>query len=261
MVLRAMPLTDKLHLMTSAPAPASARPGGRAVNELRPVCFTPGFIRNADGSVLVEAAGTRIICTASIEEKVPRWMDGSGRGWVTAEYSMLPASTGQRKRRDRGGKVDGRSVEIQRLIGRSLRAVVDLDALGERMVTIDCDVIDADGGTRCASICGGWVALSLALAPLVADGRLATNPVVDIVSAVSVGVIDGNPRLDLEYTEDSTADVDMNLVMTGSGELVEVQASAEGATFPRAQLDELLDLATHGCNQLADLQRAAVEHG
>ncbi len=244
----------------TTPAPAThIRPDGRAADELRPISFTPDFLRNADGSVLVEAAGTRIICTASIEEKVPRWMEGNGSGWVTAEYAMLPASTGQRKRRDRSGKVDGRSVEIQRLIGRSLRAVVDFAALGERMVTIDCDVIDADGGTRCASICGGWVALKLALAPLLADGRLERDPVVDVVSAVSVGVIDGTPRLDLEYTEDSRADVDMNLVITGRGELVEVQASAEGATFPRTQFNELLDLATLGCSRIADVQRAAAD--
>jgi ribonuclease PH len=242
--------------MTYAPTPTYDRPGGRAADELRPVTFTPGFIRNAHGSVLVEMAGTRIICTATVQEKVPRWMEGSGTGWVTAEYSMLPASTGQRKQRDRGGKVDGRSVEIQRLIGRSLRAVVDFAALGERMVTVDCDVIDADGGTRCASICGGWVALKLALDPLVADGLVREDPLTDVVSAVSVGVVSGMPRLDLEYVEDAAADVDMNLVITGRGELVEVQASAEGATFPRAQFDELLDLATGGCSRIAELQQA-----
>lgn len=235
------------------------RPGARAQDQIRQVSFTPGFQHNADGSVLVEVGGTRILCAASIEESVPRWREESGKGWVTAEYAMLPASTGDRKRRDgRNGRVDGRSMEIQRLIGRSLRAVTDMKALGQRSVTVDCDVLDADGGTRCASICGGWVALHLALSKLVEKGALPQVPLTDAVSAVSVGIVDGTPVLDLEYIEDSRADVDMNVVATGSGQLVEVQASAEGATFSREELDTLLDLALDGCQRLATLQRSAV---
>jgi ribonuclease PH len=236
----------------------TARPNGRATGALRPTTITPGFLVHADASALIEVGNTRIICTASVEENVPRWMEGRGEGWVTAEYSMLPASTGQRRNRDgRKGRTDGRSVEIQRLIGRSLRAVVDRSALGVRMITVDCDVIDADGGTRCASICGGYVALHLALAQLVARGELDRMPLTDTVAAVSCGIIGGETRLDLEYVEDSRADVDMNVVMTGSGKLVEAQASAEGATFSREQLDEMLDLAGSGCSELRALQLAA----
>ncbi|MBC7645433.1 MAG: ribonuclease PH [Thermoleophilia bacterium] len=249
--------------MTKAATPqalAPVRPAGRPIDALREVRFTPDFLLNADGSVLIEMGGTRLICTASIESRVPKWMEGNGRGWVTAEYAMLPPSTGGRKARDgRKGRTDGRSVEIQRLIGRSLRAVVDLDALGERSITVDCDAIDADGGTRCAAICGGYVALYRALAPLVDDGTIAAMPLTEIVSAVSVGIIGGEPRLDLEYVEDSRADVDMNLVVTESGQLVEVQASAEGATYSRSELDQMMELALAGCRELSDLQRAACE--
>ncbi len=222
---------------------------------MRALTMTPGFIRNADGSVLVEMGGTRLICTASIENSVPRWMEGRGEGWVSAEYAMLPASTGRRKQRDgKRGKVDGRSVEIQRLIGRSLRAIVDRSALGERSVAVDCDVIDADGGTRCAAITGAWVALNLALARLVEAGDLAAMPLSDSVAAISVGIVDGVPLLDLAYSEDSRADVDMNVVATGAGRLVEVQASAEQDTFDRELLDRMLDLALSGCADLRATQ-------
>lgn len=237
---------------------APERPHGRSVDALRPVRFTPDFLRHADSSVLVEFGDTRLICTASVEERVPRWMEELGTGWVTAEYAMLPASTGRRKERDgKRGRTDGRSVEIQRLIGRSLRAVVDRAALGPRTITVDCDVIDADGGTRCAAICGGYVALHRALAGLVERGVLGSVPLLDSVAAVSVGVIGGEARLDLEYVEDSVADVDMNVVATGRGQLIEVQASAEGATYTRAELDTLLDLAVAGCGELRHLQEAA----
>jgi ribonuclease PH len=235
--------------------PTAARLDVRSTADLRPFSMTPGFIRNADGSVLVECGGTRLICTASIADDVPRWLAGTGSGWVTAEYAMLPASTGQRKPRDgKRGRVDGRSVEIQRLIGRSLRAVVDLQALGERSVTVDCDVIDADGGTRCAAITGGWVALHLALQRLVDAGELAAMPLTDSVAAISVGIVDGTPMLDLAYSEDSRADVDMNVVATGAGRLVEVQASAEQDTFDRPLLDTMLDLALAGCDELRAIQ-------
>jgi ribonuclease PH len=241
---------------------APERPNGRAVLETRPVRFTPNFTRNADGSVLVEFGGTRVICTASVDENVPRWMADSGLGWVTAEYSMMPASTGQRSRRDsRSGKTDGRTVEIQRLIGRSLRAVVDRAALGTRTITVDCDVLDADGGTRCAAICGGWVALKLATDRLVAAGTIERSPLTDVVSAVSVGIVGGELRVDLEYVEDSVADVDMNLVVTGAGQLVEAQASAEGDTFTRSQLDAMLNAATAACERVATLQHEAAAAG
>jgi ribonuclease PH len=246
-------------LTQDVPVPVE-RPANRDASDLREVRFTPDFLRNADGSVLVEMGNTRLICTASIDDSVPRWMEATGLGWVTAEYAMLPASTGQRKARDgRKGRTDGRSVEIQRLIGRSLRAVVDRAALGPRSVTVDCDVIDADGGTRCAAICGGYVALYRALNTLVEAGELPAIPLRDVVTAVSVGIIAGEPRLDLEYVEDSVADVDMNVVATGGGQLIEVQASAEGATYSREELDTMLDLALRGCGQLADLQQAACE--
>lgn len=235
------------------------RPKGRAHDALRPMRFTPGFTRNAYTSVLVECGSTRILCAASVEEQVPRWMQGKGRGWVTAEYDMLPAATGERRRRDsRKGKLDGRTIEISRLIGRSLRAVVDMESLGERLITIDCDVIDADGGTRCAAISGGFVALQMACHRLAEEGLIDESPIVDTVAAVSVGMLGGEARLDLEYVEDSTADVDMNLVATGTGQLVEVQSSAEGATFSRAQLDAMIDLGLAGCEQIRVLQHAAI---
>jgi ribonuclease PH len=222
--------------------------------------FTPNYTRNAYASVLVECGNTRVLCAASVEESVPRWMAGRGSGWVTAEYDMLPAATGERRRRDsRKGKLDGRTIEISRLIGRSLRAIVDNDALGERLVTIDCDVLDADGGTRCAAISGGYVALRMACDRLLADGLVERIPLTDSVAAVSIGMLGGEPRLDLEYVEDSTADVDMNLVATGSGRLIEVQSSAEGFTFSRAELDAMLDLGLAGCEQIRGLQDAALD--
>jgi ribonuclease PH len=244
--------------MTATDTAIQARADGRAVDELRAITFTPDFLRNADASVLVEMGNTRILCAASVEESVRRWMEGRGEGWVTAEYAMLPASTGQRKRRDgRKGQTDGRSVEIQRLIGRSLRAVVDRGALGARSITVDCDVIDADGGTRCASICGGWVVMAMAVNNLMERGAIETNPIRDIVSAVSVGVVDGVPVLDLPYVEDSRADTDMNLILTGAGQFVELQATAEGNTFSNDELARLIELGRIGCHELAQAQIAA----
>jgi ribonuclease PH len=235
------------------------RPAGRAADELRPVTIEPGFVRTATGSALISCGGTRVICTASVQESVPRWMAGSGRGWMTAEYGMLPASTGDRKQRDISkGKLDGRSVEIQRLIGRSLRGVADLDALGERTIYVDCDVLEADGGTRCASITGGYVALALACQRLQDDGKLARSPLTGSVAAVSCGVVDGVPLLDLDYPEDSSAEVDANVVMTGDGGLVEVQATAERTPLSRAHLDVLLQLAQHGIEGLRAAQEAAL---
>lgn len=247
-----------MSVQTEPTAAPVVRPDGRTHASLRPTSFTVDFARNAYASVLVEVGATRILCTASVEEHVPKWMSGQGRGWVTAEYDMLPASTGERRRRDaRTGKLDGRTIEISRLIGRSLRAIVDRDALGERIVTVDCDVIDADGGTRCAAISGGYVALHRACARLVESGAIARMPLTDTVAAVSIGMLGGDPRLDLEYVEDSTADVDMNLVATGSGQLVEVQSSAEGATFSRVELDAMIDLGLAGCEEIRALQLEA----
>jgi ribonuclease PH len=232
---------------------------GRAADELRPVTIEPGFVRTATGSALISCGETRVICTASVQESVPRWMQGRGTGWVTAEYGMLPASTGDRKQRDVSkGRPDGRTVEIQRLIGRSLRGVVDFAALGERTVYIDCDVLQADGGTRCASITGGFVALDLAFRRLVAEGKLAAAPLTGTLAAVSCGVVDGVPLLDLDYPEDSSAEVDANVVMTGDGGLVEVQATAERTPLSRAHLDELLALAQSGIEALREAQAAAV---
>jgi ribonuclease PH len=234
------------------------RHDGRAPNELRPISITSGFVRSATGSALIEAGGTRVICTASAVEDVPRWLAGKGRGWVTAEYGMLPASTGERKQRDVSrGRPDGRTVEIQRLIGRSIRGVVDFEALGERTVYIDCDVLEADGGTRCAAITGGFVALKLALDRLVEEGKLPRVPLNGSVAAVSCGVVDGRALLDLDYVEDSSAEVDANVVMTGDGGLVEVQATAERTPLSRASLDELLALAAAGIERLRDAQAAA----
>jgi ribonuclease PH len=235
------------------------RADGRGPAQLRPLEILPGFVETAHGSALISVGRTRVICTASIEEAVPPWMRGTGRGWATAEYGMLPGSTGQRKPRDVAkGRPDGRTTEIQRLIGRSLRAVVDLEALGERTVWLDCDVLQADGGTRCASICGAWVALHRALARLVEAGALTGLPLGDSVAAISVGMVDGAALLDLDYSEDSRAESDMNVVMTGSGRLVEVQATAEGQTFSRDELDALLDLAQSGVRELTAAQLAAV---
>jgi ribonuclease PH len=232
---------------------------GRAPDQLRPITIEPGFVRTATGSALISMGETRVICTASAQESVPRWLAGSGRGWVTAEYGMLPASTGERKQRDISkGRLDGRSVEIQRLIGRSLRGIVDLSALGERSVYVDCDVLQADGGTRCASITGGFVALTLACERLIEQGALERSPLTGTVAAVSCGIVDGVPLLDLDYPEDSAAEVDANVVMTGEGGLVEVQATAERTPLSRAHLDELLALAATGIEALKTAQEEAV---
>jgi len=234
------------------------RADGRRADEIRPLTFDVDFISSATGSVLVTAGATRVICTAMVEESVPGWMRGQGSGWITAEYGMLPGSTNTRKQRDAArGRLDGRTVEIQRLIGRSLRAVVDRSRLGERTVWVDCDVIQADGGTRCAAISGGYVAVHRALARLVTDGRLEELPLSDTVSAVSVGVIDGTPLLDLPYAEDVRAETDMNVVMTGDGRFVEVQGTAEGAPFGRGDLDALLALAEYGIREIRALQLRA----
>ena len=235
------------------------RNDGRAPDDLREINFVTDFVRTATGSALIEAGGTRVICTASVDEDVPRWMAGQGRGWVTAEYAMLPASTGERKRRDISkGRPDGRSVEIQRLIGRSLRGVIDFKALGERTVWIDCDVLEADGGTRCAAITGGYVALELAMRRLISEGKLAELPLTQSVAAVSCGIVGGRALLDLDYSEDSTAEVDANVVMTGDDGLVEVQATAERTPLSRASLDELLALAASGIERLRAAQQEAV---
>jgi ribonuclease PH len=237
----------------------SDRSYGRTAGEMRPITIEPGFVRTASGSALISVGETRVICTASVQESVPRWMAGRGRGWVTAEYGMLPASTGDRKQRDiTKGRADGRSVEIQRLIGRSLRGVIDFEALGERTIYIDCDVLQADGGTRCASITGGMVALELATAKLIRDGLLSSSPLTGSVAAVSSGVVGGVPLLDLDYLEDSSAEVDANVVMTGDGGLVEVQATAERTPLSRAHLDDLLVLAEAGIGVLRVAQQAAV---
>jgi ribonuclease PH len=239
-----------------------SRPDGRRADELRPVGLTPGFVRSATGSVLIEQGDTRVICTASAVDSVPRWMAGQGRGWVTAEYGMLPASTGERKQRDvTKGRPDGRTVEIQRLIGRAIRGVVDFDALGERTIWVDCDVLEADAGTRCASITGGYVALALAVERLIEQGDLPASPLTQSVAAISCGIVDGEPRLDLDYLEDSAAEVDMNVVMTGDGGLVEVQATAERTPLSRAHLDELLLLAGAGIESLQAAQAEAIAAG
>ena len=235
-----------------------SRVDGRGPADLRPISIEPDFIPSASGSTLFSIGSTRLICTAMVEESVPPWMRGRGTGWVTSEYGMLPGSTSERKSRDSSrGRVDGRTVEIQRLIGRSLRSVVDFKALGERTVWIDCDVIQADGGTRCAAICGGYVAMHSALARLVKRGAIPRIPMRDTVAAVSVGIIDGEPLLDLNYSEDSRAEVDMNVVMTGGGELIEVQATAERTPFNRASLDWLLELAAGGIEAIAREQAQA----
>jgi ribonuclease PH len=235
------------------------RPDGRSVDELRPVTFERDFTVFAPGSVLVSMGLTKVLCTASIEDRVPPWLRGGGRGWVTAEYSMLPGSTTERASREAAkGRQSGRTQEIQRLIGRSLRAICDLVAMGEVQVTVDCDVLQADGGTRTASICGAYVALHDAFSRMVAQGRLARHPLTDAVAAVSVGIVDGVPMLDLPYAEDSRAEVDMNVVMTGAGRFVEVQGTAEGMPFTRGELDGLLDLAEKGIRSLLDAQAAVL---
>jgi ribonuclease PH len=238
---------------------ASARSYDRSPADLRPCEIEPGFVRTATGSALISAGETRVICTASAQESVPRWMAGQGRGWVTAEYGMLPASTGDRKQRDATrGRQDGRTVEIQRLIGRSLRVIVDFKALGERTIYLDCDVLQADGGTRCASITGAYVALALACARLREQGLLESSPLTGSVAAVSCGVLAGVPLLDLDYKEDSRAEVDANVVMTGEGGLVELQSTAERTPLSRAHLDELLGLAEAGIGRLREVQEQAI---
>ncbi len=233
------------------------RPSGRANDELRPVQLTRAFTRHAEGSVLIAAGDTRVLCTASVEERVPQFLKGSGRGWITAEYSMLPRSTHTRVQRERG-RSNARSLEIQRLIGRSLRAVVDLDALGERTITIDCDVIQADGGTRTASITGGYVALADAIGWLTENGRLEQDPMHGRVAAVSSGIYKGTPVLDLDYPEDSEAETDMNVVANDAGAFVEIQGTAEGHAFRRDEMDAMLDLASSGIRELIRLQTEAL---
>ncbi|MDQ3784293.1 MAG: ribonuclease PH [Actinomycetota bacterium] len=229
---------------------------GRDAGDLRPVRLTPGFMPYAEGSCLVETGDTKVICTATIDDNVPRWMKGRGTGWVTAEYSMLPRSSPERIQREvNKGRPSGRTQEIQRLVGRALRAVTDMTKIGERTVYLDCDVLQADGGTRTASITGSYVALAQAFTSV----GLTPSPLVDSVAGISVGIVAGHPFLDLDYTEDSTADVDMNVVMTGAGKLVEVQGTAEHGVFDRDELDRLLDLAAHGIATLSSCQSSAVE--
>jgi ribonuclease PH len=235
----------------------TTRPSGRRADQLRPVRITRNYTRHAEGSVLIEFGDTKVICTASIEDKVPGFLKGKGQGWMTAEYGMLPRSTHTRSDREAArGKQSGRTQEIQRLIGRSLRAVTDLTLLGERTLQLDCDVIQADGGTRTASITGAWIAARDAVAKLQAAGVLTTNPLKDHVAAISVGIYEGMPVLDLDYPEDSNCDTDMNIVMTGSGNFVEIQGTAEGAAFTRTEMNALLDLAASGISQLIELQKA-----
>ena len=235
------------------------RPSGRDVDMMRPISIETGVTKHAEGSCLIKCGDTHVLCTASLETRVPPFLKNTGLGWVTAEYGMLPRSTGSRMRREAAvGKQGGRTVEIQRLIGRSLRAGVDRVALGERQITVDCDVIQADGGTRCAAITGGWVALRLAVNRLMAAGDVTSDPLVDHVAAVSCGIYAGQPVLDLDYAEDSEAGVDGNFVMTGENDLIEVQMSAEGATFSRSQMSTLLDLAEKGVGELVAAQKAAV---
>ena len=235
------------------------RPSGRNLSEMRPISIETGVMRHAEGSCLIKVGGTHVLCSASIEEKAPPFLRGTGQGWVTAEYGMLPRATNTRNRREAAtGKQGGRTVEIQRLIGRALRAGVDKRALGERQIVVDCDVIQADGGTRCASITGGWVALRLAVNKLIAAGLVTSDPLIDHVAAVSCGIYAGQPVVDLDYAEDSEAGTDGNFVMTGAGQLIEVQMSAEGATFSRDQMAKLLDLAEAGAAELVAAQKAAI---
>lgn len=235
------------------------RPSGRAPDQLREIRFTRNYTKHAEGAVLVEFGDTKVLCTATIEDHVPRWLKGKGKGWVTAEYGMLPRSTGSRMGREAArGKQGGRTMEIQRLIARSLRAVVNLEALGERMVTIDCDVLQADGGTRTASITGGYVALADAIQWLIDKGELKKNPMIGSVASVSVGIFQGVPVLDLDYDEDSNAETDMNVVMNDAGAFIEVQGTAEGHAFRRDELDAMLGLAQSGIEDLIKHQRVAL---
>ena len=232
----------------------------RQPNQLRPIVMTPHYLVHPEGSVLVEVGDTRVLCAASVEERVPPFLTGKGRGWVTAEYDMLPRATSTRSQRDsQRGKISGRTQEISRLIGRALRAVVNLPALGERTITVDCDVIQADGGTRTASITGGFVALALAIKHLTHKKKISTNPLRDQVAAISTGIVDDQIRLDLDYSLDARAAVDMNVVMTGKGALVEVQGTAEGAPFDRGQLNAMLDMAFSALPALLDIQKRAIE--
>lgn len=238
-----------------------ARKDGRAADALRPVTIERGWSAQAEGSALISVGATKVLCTASVQPSVPRWMAGKGKGWVTAEYSMLPRSTNERMDRESvKGRIGGRTHEISRLIGRSLRAVVDMKALGELSIVVDCDVLQADGGTRCASITGAYVALAEAIEWAKAQKRIpvSANPLVDSVSAISVGIVGGEPMLDLAYVEDSKAETDMNVVVTGRGLFVEVQGTAEGAPFDRSELSSLLDLGVAGCADLAAMQREAL---
>ncbi len=235
------------------------RPSGREPDQMRPVTFTPNFTKHAEGSVLAEFGDTRVLCTASVDSRVPPWMRGAGHGWVTGEYGMLPRATHSRSGREAArGKQGGRTMEIQRLIGRSLRAVTDLDALGERTVTLDCDVLQADGGTRTAAISGAYVALLIAMQKLCKDRTLKTNPVHGQIAAVSVGIYRGVPVLDLDYEEDSQAETDMNVVMNEAGRFVEVQGTAEGHAFTREELDTLLEMASAGVSEIIEAQNAAI---
>ncbi|MEN9902161.1 MAG: ribonuclease [Pseudomonadota bacterium] len=236
------------------------RPSQRQSDELRPLSLTRGYTAHAEGSVLIQVGQTRVLCTASVETSVPPFLRGKGQGWVTAEYGMLPRATHTRSAREAAkGKQTGRTQEIQRLIGRSLRAVTDLAALGERQITLDCDVLQADGGTRCAAITGAWVALHDACAKLVAEGVLPSNPVREHVAAISVGIVDGKPVLDLDYAEDSNCDTDMNVIMTGSGGIVEIQGTAEGTPFSRDELNALVNLADAGIRDLVAAQKQATK--
>lgn len=235
------------------------RPSGRSPDEMRAIKITRQFTKHAEGSILVEFGDTKVICTATVEEKVPRFLKGSGKGWVTAEYGMLPRSTGSRMQREAAkGKQGGRTLEIQRLIGRSLRAAVSLEALGERMITIDCDVIQADGGTRTASITGGFVALADAVAHMKQKGMISADPLHGQVASVSVGIFNGVPVLDLDYDEDSNAETDMNVVMNDANAFIEVQGTAEGHAYRRDELDAMLDLAGYGIGQLIEIQHQAL---
>ncbi len=236
------------------------RPSGRSNDQMRDIAIETGVTKHAEGSCLIKCGDTHVLCTASLEPRVPPWLRNTGLGWVTAEYGMLPRSTGSRMRREAtAGKQSGRTQEIQRLIGRSLRAGVDRVALGERQITVDCDVIQADGGTRCASITGGWVALRLAVNKLLKSGEIKTDPLTDHIAAVSCGIYGGMPVLDLDYLEDSDAGTDANFVMTGRKGLVEIQGSAEGATFSREEFNTLMDLAEKGVGELIEAQKGAVD--
>jgi ribonuclease PH len=235
------------------------RKDGREPDELRPVLFVRDFTEFATGSVLVDFGRTRVLCTASLEDRVPPWLRGTGRGWVTAEYSMLPGSTAERSDREAArGRQSGRTQEIQRLIGRALRAVTDLEMIAEHQITVDCDVLQADGGTRTAAICGGYVALHDAFSRMVASGTISAHPITDACAAISVGVVDALGYLDLDYSEDARAEVDMNVAMTGAGRFIEVQGTAEGTPFSRSELEELLALAEKGITEIFELQRATL---